>query len=156
MRISEYGLELEDSKAILVKERAFNYKGTESFSSSLEVADFLASEYRANKKAEEHVYLIGLNNRNKVMGVFKLSHGVVDSSFVDPKAIFQRLLLLGCPRFIIAHNHPSGDTTPSLDDIKTSKRIKEGADLLNLSFLDFLVLGESLYLSFGEKKLGGF
>jgi DNA repair protein RadC len=154
MRISEYGLELEDSRAVLVKERAYNYNGCEKFLDFLEIGRFLNSEYRANKKAEEHVWLIGFNTKSKIVGVFELSHGVVDGSFLDSKAVFQRLLLLGCPRFVLAHNHPSGDVSPSPEDIASCKKIKQGADLLGLGFLDFIIIGSDFF-SFCQQSLGG-
>lgn len=89
---------------------------------------------------EEHLYMAAFNTKLKPVGVFEISHGGLDSSISDPKAIFQRALLSGAAAIALCHNHPSGDTTPSESDFETTNRIKNGCELLGIKLIDHLIM----------------
>ena len=102
--------------------------------------------------AEEYVYLITLNNKNKLTGLFEVSHGTVNSSILSPREIYIRALLSGATNIIIFHNHPSGDPEPSKDDILVTKRIKAAGELLGVGLLDHIIVG-NYYYSFREEQM---
>lgn len=153
MRITKYRTELDQNKHnILVKESAVNY-GVDSLSDPQTIVAMLNSCYGLNRLAEEHVCIIALSTKSKPLGVFEVSHGSVNASLCNPREIFIRLLLSGASSFVLSHNHPSGDCTPSKEDIKMTRRIKEAADIMGIYFLDHIIIGDTTYHSFREKGL---
>lgn len=102
--------------------------------------------------AEEYVYLITLNSKNKLTGLFEISHGTVNVSLLSPREIYIRALLAGATNIILFHNHPSGDVIPSKDDILATKRIKAAGELLGVELLDHLIVGDKYY-SFREEQM---
>lgn len=153
MRITKYGVELDNNKKnILVKEGGCNYPSTsEALTSPYAILNMLNFVFRANRQAEEHVYLLAFNTKCKLLGVFEVSHGTADQSLVNPREMFVRLFLCGATQFAIAHNHPSGDCTPSKSDNEVTNRVKDAAKLMGITFLDHIVIGSgSNYYSFAE------
>ena len=73
---------------------------------------------RIHENAEEYMHMLCLNTKNRVIGVFEISHGTVNASIVGTREIFQKALLANAVSIILMHNHPSGDPTPSREDIK--------------------------------------
>ena len=103
------------------------------------------SLYRLDKQAEEYCYLIALNTKCRVLGTFELAHGNDKSSITDCKGIFTRILLTGANSFALIHNHPSGDATPSKDDFYITEKIKKSAEIMDIDFLDHIIIGEQSY-----------
>lgn len=147
MRVTKYSVEIgDDGRNVLVKESARNCgEISGGIDCKEKVKTLLDTMFRASYQAEEYVWLIALNTKLKPLGVFEVSHGTVDSAYIAPREIFVRLLLCGATEFIVAHNHPSGDTTPSDEDINMTMRISECAKLIGLRFLDHVILGESVF-----------
>lgn len=148
MRITTYSMELDDDLCVLVKRGAVNYDATVLNRADL-VVTMMNDVFRVNRKAEEHVYILGMNTKCRVVGVFLLSKGTIDSSIVVPRDIFIRLFLCGAGGFIMVHNHPSGSVTPSEEDVGATKRIKECSNLMGIKFLDHIIIGDGYY-SFKE------
>lgn len=73
--------------------------------------------------------------------------GSISSANVDVKQIFEETIKTGMSKFILVHNHPSGDATPSMQDLELTKRIEEGAKLLGLQLLDHIVIGDGVFQS---------
>lgn len=147
MRITIYRSELDKNRHnVLVKEKAVNYT-TESINNPQAVTGMLNTIFRLNKQAEEHVYMIALNTKGKVLGVFEISHGAVSQSLCGSREIFIRALLCGASGIILAHNHPSGDVTPSKEDVRVYQRIKEAGELIGVNLLDNIIVGDT-YFSF--------
>ena len=150
MKITKYRVELDDKKHnILVKESACDYQANETFNSPLTISTMLNEVFRLNKQAEEHVYMIAMNTSCNILGIFEVSHGTVNSSLCSPREIFIRALLCGASGIVIAHNHPSQNTTPSKLDLAIAKRMQEACELIGISLFDFLIIGKN-YLSFRE------
>ena len=98
---------------------------------------------------EEKLYVFPLNIKNRLTGgLCEVSHGGRDYSTADVKCIFTRLLLCGASRFAVAHNHPSGDFTPSEADKEVCNRLEEAGKLLGIDMLDFLIVCDDCYMSF--------
>lgn len=149
MKITTYRMELNSEQHnVLVKENSCNYP-IESLDSPQKTVNMLNDVFRLNKQAEEYVYMIALNVKGRSLGVFEISHGTVNQSICNPRDIFIKALLCGAVGIILAHNHPSGDTTPSKEDIEIYKRIKEAGEIIGIELLDNIVIGNG-YISFRE------
>ena len=85
--------------------------------------------------------------------VFELSHGTVKMSVVSPREVFQKALLANAVAIVLLHNHPSGDPTPSKQDINVTKRLMEAGDIIGINVLDHLVIGRPGYFSLKENEL---
>lgn len=99
---------------------------------------------------QEHLYLISLNTKNVFIAVDLIHKGGLSKSVIDPKCIFRIALSRNAASIILVHNHPSGDVEPSLEDIKMTKTIKKGGEILLLPLLDHLIIGQT-YLSMDEE-----
>ena len=91
-----------------------------------------------------------LNQCNQVLGIKTISTGGVTNSLVDVRTILQGALLTNAVGIILAHNHPSGNVTPSLSDIKTTNQITKAAKLLDISVLDHIIYTRENCYSFAD------
>lgn len=105
---------------------------------------------RIHEEPEEYMYMICMNTKNKIIGVFEISHGSVNSSIVNPREVFQKALLANAVSIIVMHNHPSGDPTPSREDIEVTKRLVEAGKIVGVEVLDHIIVGDR-YSSLKEK-----
>lgn len=103
---------------------------------------------------QEHMIIFSLDSKNQVKGYKVIASGGQDSAAPDFKIIFRNALLLGAYSIILAHNHPSGDIEPSVEDKTFTEKIKEAGELLSINVLDHLIIGTNSFYSFTEK--GGF
>ena len=99
----------------------------------------------------EEVVMLCLNRANKVVGFYKVSSGGLSSCILDPRVIFTIALNCGATSIILSHNHPSGNTTPSVQDKDITKKIKEAGKLLDIGLLDHIILTDDNYYSFMEE-----
>jgi DNA repair protein RadC len=95
----------------------------------------------------EMMYALFLCRGNTILGYACISLGGLSQTTCDPKIIFQLALKLNASGIILAHNHPSGNLEPSVPDIELTKRIKEGAELMDFTLLDHLIIGVDDYKS---------
>lgn len=101
----------------------------------------------------EEFWVIYLNRNNRVIKSENLSKGGVAGTVVDQKIIFKRALQLLASSIVLAHNHPSGNLKPSQEDLRITKKIKAGAEILGLKVLDHLIVSETGYFSFSDEGL---
>lgn len=102
----------------------------------------------------EALVVLTLDTKNKINSITVASLGSVNSSIVHPREIFKTAILSNAASIIISHNHPSGDPTPSKEDISITTRLKECGRILGIELLDHVIIGEyDKYLSFKEKGL---
>lgn len=103
----------------------------------------------------EHFVAILLNTKNHVLSVSTISCGGLSASIVHPRELFRVAMLQAgtTASVIVAHNHPSGDTTPSQEDITMTKKLVEGGKLLDIPVLDHIIYADNSYISFKEKGL---
>ena len=102
---------------------------------------------------QESFILLLLNRANNTIGWIKISQGGIAGTVVDPKLIFVTALKSGASAIIIAHNHPSETMNPSDDDIKLTKKIKNGGELLGISLLDSVIVSKDTYFSFADSGI---
>ncbi|HDZ8660982.1 TPA: JAB domain-containing protein [Staphylococcus aureus] len=101
----------------------------------------------------EHFVMIGLNTKNEVTTLYTVHIGTLDMSIIHPRDSFQVAILNNCKSVIFAHNHPSQDVTPSVNDIMVAKRLKLIGELLSIDVLDSLVVSDNNYTSLEELEL---
>lgn len=152
VRMIKYKTRLTENKRVeLEKEVSKNCPGLEYAIKSPDDAANIGREFlRIHEESEEYMHMICLNTKNKVIGVFEISHGNVNSSIVGTREVFQKALLANAVSIILLHNHPSGDCTPSREDIEVTKRLVEAGKILGVEVLDHLVMGDR-YCSLKEK-----
>lgn len=152
MRVVKYKTKLvEGRKAVLEKDYSVNYPEMDNMMNSPETVVRLAKGFlRMHEETEEHMYMLCLNTKLKLTGVFEVSHGNVNSSIVGAREVFQKALLGNAVSIILIHNHPSGDCTPSVQDIEVTKRLVEAGKIVGVEVLDHIIVGQS-YTSLKEK-----
>lgn len=101
----------------------------------------------------EHFVAILLNSKNGVLRVAPIHIGTLTNSLVGPREVFREAIREGASSIIVAHNHPSGDPTPSPEDIEVTKRLVEVGKMLDIPVLDHVIIGYRTYVSFKEKRL---
>jgi DNA repair protein RadC len=103
---------------------------------------------------EEHFWVLVLNNRNQVVDIDRLYQGSVNSVQIRVGEVFQTAVRLKAKSIIPAHNHPTGDPTPSPDDVAVTRAIIQAGKLLDIDTLDHLVIGQGRWVSMKERGLG--
>lgn len=96
----------------------------------------------------ERFEVLALNRNNKIIERILISQGGMAGTIVDLKILFKRLLICGANGFICVHNHPSGNTQPSQNDIDLTRKIKEGGYLLDLRLYDHIIVAGNTFYSF--------
>lgn len=100
--------------------------------------------YFINSK-EEHLYGLYLNAKGILISAIELSKGTISSTLIDSDVIFKWYYKLSSSALILVHNHPSGDSTPSLADLKKTDEVVKKAKLLDINILDHIVIGKNYY-----------
>ncbi len=101
----------------------------------------------------ESFKVLFLNRANRVMGVYSLSHGGMTGTVADPKLVFIAALKAAACNIILAHNHPSGNLTPSAADISLTEKMVQAGKFLDINVLDHLIVTTDGYLSFADDGL---
>ena len=112
----------------------------------------LAEKIGISRRMEEYLYILCLDTKLHFLGFCEVSHGNVVYSIVDCKSIFQRALLLGAANIILLHNHPSGECSPSKEDIQCTQKVMKAGELLDISVLDHIIIGNREFYSIKENK----
>lgn len=110
--------------------------------------------YEMSALEEEHLRVLLLDTRNHVIDKVEIYHGSVNSSQVRVGEVFKAAIRRNATAVIIVHNHPSGDPTPSPDDLAVTRACVEAGKLLDIDVLDHLVIGQGRYVSMKERGLG--
>lgn len=102
---------------------------------------------------QEQFKIMMLNRNNRVLGIFHVSSGGIDSTVVDLRLIFSAALLCNAQKIILAHNHPSGSLRPSAADSRINKKIQDCALLFNMEIVDHLIITVEGFLSMNQQGL---
>lgn len=104
-------------------------------------------------KVEEYMYLMACDAADHVKGLFIVSQGMINGTLLNVYGIIARTLLCGATQIILAHNHPSGACVISKEDEACCKQLKLACEIMGITLMDFMVLGNWEYSSFKEKWL---
>lgn len=110
-----------------------------------DVADLLINEIKYEKR--EIVKTIILNSKNVIVKIVDVCFGGTNSAILKPKDVLQEAIKLGAPKIILVHNHPSGDPTPSKNDLDFTERLKKASQIVGIELLDHIVIGYCDYKS---------
>jgi len=125
----------------LSKHNKYDYKIT----TPKEVFELLKNDLGNKKK--EHFKILSLTTRKKLIGIDDISIGILDSSIAHPREIFKPAIQNSAASIILVHNHPSGDPTPSNDDIKMTERLLEAAKIMGIDIDDHVIISEGAFTS---------
>ncbi|WP_373426121.1 RadC family protein [Paenibacillus radicibacter] len=114
-----------------------------------DVANLLTEELRYLTK--EHFVCLFLNTKNHVIGQETLSIGSLNAAIVHPREIFRAAITRSAASIVCVHNHPSGDPTPSEEDIDITKRLLEAGGIIGIDVLDHIIIGDSRFVSLKEQ-----
>lgn len=95
----------------------------------------------------EHCLLVTLDVKHRLVGVATVSVGTADHTFMAPREVYRDALLAGASAIFLAHNHPSGDPTPSADDRALTRRLAQAGSTVGVDLLDHLVIGDPGWVS---------
>lgn len=101
-------------------------------------------------RPDEVFVLLLLDTKRRLIAVHEISKGALDQTLVDPRVVFRACLLANAAAVILAHNHPSGDPTPSLDDLNLTARIAQAGELMAIEVHDHIIIGDERYHSMHE------
>jgi DNA repair protein RadC len=110
--------------------------------------------YEMSALEQEHLRVILLDTRNHVLDIVEVYKGSVNSSHVHVGELFKPAIRRNAAALIVVHNHPSGDPTPSPDDVAVTRAIVQAGKLLDVDVLDHMVIGQAKWVSLKERELG--
>lgn len=113
------------------------------FTNSKDVAEYYIEKMKDYKK--EHLIAVLLDSKNKMIKEETISIGTLDSSLVHPREVFKEAIKNSAKSIILIHNHPSGDSNPSVEDEKITKLMMKAGELMDIKLLDHLVIGKDRY-----------
>ncbi|MGD1118923.1 MAG: DNA repair protein RadC [Dehalococcoidales bacterium] len=108
---------------------------------------------RLKGKKKEYFLALLLDTRNQLIRLAEISVGSLDSSIVHPREVFKEAISASASSVVFVHNHPSGDTTASEDDIALTKRLAQAGEIVGIDVLDHIIIGGKSYTSLKRQKL---
>lgn len=105
---------------------------------------------RLRYENNEHFLAVLLNSKNKVINIEQISEGSLTASVVHPREVFAAAVVNHAAALLVAHNHPSGDPTPSREDRNLTDVLSKAGDIMGIPLLDHLIIGDATYFSFKE------
>jgi DNA repair protein RadC len=154
-RIKGIGLakSVQIKAAVELGRRISSYTGQNPtvINTPVDVKNLLMEEMRFLEK--EHFKVILLNIKNHVISVEDISVGSLNSSIVHPREVFKPAIRRSSASMILVHNHPSGDPTPSREDIEITRRLIEAGKILGIEVVDHVIIGNGIYISLREKGI---
>jgi len=121
------------------------------FTSPQQVFDYFHHEFRDSRK--EYFLTLLLDGKNRIIRRVQVSEGSLNQSIVHPREVFIPAVKESAAAVILLHNHPTGDPSPSNEDIAITRRLKEAGEIMGIKVLDHIIIGDGEYLSFVERGL---
>ncbi|WP_195513973.1 JAB domain-containing protein [Turicibacter sanguinis] len=132
----------------MVKESSFLYQ-TRTISSPKDAYEMIKEQLEGLDR--EQFIIACLNTKNEPTNISVVSVGTLNKAIVHPREVFKTAILSNAASIMAFHNHPSGDTTPSDQDIQLTHRLVEAGELLGIKLLDHLIIGDGSFTSLKEK-----
>ena len=144
-------LELEACAELAKRLAKLKRKQRFSVRSPRSIAEYYMEQLRHEKR--EKTLLLLLDGKNRIIREHMISEGTVNLSMASSREIFIEALKYEAVYIILIHNHPSGDPTPSMQDLKSTKMIKKAGDFMEIPLLDHIIIGDCSYVSLREQNL---
>jgi DNA repair protein RadC len=141
MRINVYELEMKKVKGVNIDVEKCIIRSPEC------VHDIIQQVFNLSAKSSEHFGILCLTTKNKIAGAHIVSIGSLNSAIVHPREVFKTAILNNSSGFIMFHNHPSGDPTPSREDIEMTQKIAEIGTIMGIDVLDHIIIGDGSFVS---------
>lgn len=145
-RISLYSLKLVKENSKLYNVDTVTIKNPE------DVYSIVSTVLNLQYEPVEHFGILALNAKNTVVGLHILAIGTIDAAIINQREIFKAALLNNATYVIMFHNHPSGDPTPSQEDITATKQMELAGQIMGIPILDHIIIGESKFISLRETQ----
>jgi len=136
---------LEFSKRLSKQQAVKEFK----ISSPASIAKIYMEEMRYLK--QEHFKVVYFDIKNNILGDRDTTIGTINTTIVHPREVFSEAVKISAASIIVIHNHPSGDPSPSKEDIQVTKRLLEASRILGIDLLDHIIIGDGRYISLKEK-----
>jgi DNA repair protein RadC len=107
---------------------------------------------RLPQLGREVFYVLVLDGRNRLRAEVRVSEGTLTTALVHPREVFGPAVRLGAAALVLVHNHPSGDPTPSSEDLVLTERLRQAGELMGIRVLDHVVIGQGGYVSLAEQE----
>jgi DNA repair protein RadC len=104
-------------------------------------------------ETKEHFLALHLDGKNRIVCLDRVSVGSLNQSVVHVREVMKSVLISSAAAIILIHNHPSGDPSPSPEDMTITRRLKEAGELIGIPVLDHIIIGDGEYVSFAERGL---
>lgn len=137
---SKYELFMKQT-AVHESEIDYNVKST------IDVFDFAVQIMELSNIPQEVFAIIMVDTKGKIIGFSEISRGTLNGSMVHPREVFKPAIVQNAFAIIALHNHPSGDPTPSQEDIKVSNRLKDAGEIIGIEVFDHVIIGKHNYIS---------
>lgn len=102
---------------------------------------------------KEHFYVMHLDTRSRINMVELVNIGTLTASLIHPRETFRRAVIRGSASIIVAHNHPSGEVDPSVEDTKVTKLLHEAGNILGIKMLDHVIIAQGRFFSFRDNNV---
>lgn len=135
----------------LVKESSKKYEVDRKVNNPEKAYQAFEAIFNLSSRPAESIVLLALDTKLGIVGAFEVSTGAINYTVADARGIFQRLLLCNAHSFMIAHNHPSGDCQPSMEDNRLTLNLKGAGKLLGIELREHIVIGDDSYYSYAEE-----
>lgn len=151
MKVYAYTSYLREDRSLYMERRdtGATVDNRRSFTTPEEIYD-LAVALRMPERAEELIYAVLLDGRFHVIGVFEVAHGTTEMCIAGKREIVRAALATGAVQLVLVHNHPSGDPTPSREDIATTREVMEAGKMVQIAVQDHIVVGRDGFASIRE------
>ena len=127
------------------------YEKSLSFHSPQDIADYFMEDMRHSE--QEELMLMCFNTKQALVREAPLSRGTVNASMITPREVFLEALKCRAVNIILLHNHPSGNPSPSGDDIRFTENIKKAGEMIGIRLIDHIIIGDNSYISLKERGL---
>lgn len=117
-----------------------------------EAYGFAVNVMKMSEQAQEVFAIISLNSKGDVIGFSEITRGTLNSSLVHPREVFKVAFVQNAASIIAVHNHPSGDPSPSDEDIAVTERLKQCGEILDVPLIDHIIVGDCYKYSFKENN----
>jgi DNA repair protein RadC len=144
-------IQVSFERIVLVKEKVGRYELPRKTKSPEEAYNAIKTITNVQEEAQEVFGILILNTKNKIAAVHEVSRGTLNASMVHPREVFKPAVLHNAAAIICFHNHPSGDTEPSKEDIKITNRLVEAGKIMGIEILDHIIVGDDRYVSLKER-----
>ena len=147
--VTIYKTKLDDQfNLTCVRESVKAGDGRKSYSTPEMIVDLVNDVFDLKHEATEHTVLVGLDPKLHIKGLTKISVGTAKAALICPREAFQKALIMDASNIILIHNHPSGDATPSSEDVSVAHRMSEAGKVLGINFADNIIIAGNNFNSF--------